>query len=130
VINITLYKNQWDRERQTLIKAAKERSESALLDSDVEIDPPLKHYHSKSGAYQNNHFRDRDENGDNFGTDFVNCNDPDQKSLKQLAFENLGIQGNDYVYPVNKDGKVFEITKMPRRRIFVNHTEEVTKSEF
>ena len=107
-LDIVKMKPTWDKENQADSEAANERLTSTLIDSDIEIDPPIRTIKPSVGyplSVRSNNIQ------------FEGCGEGNEKSLKQLAFENLGIQGKDYQYPVNADGKIFNITKCKRRRV-------------
>jgi hypothetical protein len=108
-LDVTDLKTFWDKENEANSEAAQERLTSVLVDSDIELDCPPKTIKPSVGYP----LATRSNNID-YNSEYYN---PNEKSLKQLAFENLGIKTDECEYPVGPDGKIFTIIKTKRRKL-------------
>ncbi|CAI2359112.1 unnamed protein product [Moneuplotes crassus] len=98
---------EWGKERMEVERRAKERADMVLLDSDVEIDPPLRHYHCRGRKPLMNLLVEKNVIGE-FGR--KRREDAGKaRAMEKIEYENR--------YPVPVDGKLFLVHKVARKRI-------------
>ena len=111
-IDILQIYDKWDKEFDANIKATQERVDWILIESDVEIDPPLKY---------NRKYRSESSGGtlvkdDYFDWTGYTSNDINrEKSLLKLAAEQFDIEQTPLQYPTGNNIKIFNITKVKTR---------------
>ena len=106
-IDVLQINEKWDKEISANVKATRDRSDWILIESDVEIDPPLKYNRKYRSENSSTYIREDQLYENGYAMNEYNG----EKSLMRLAAENFDLDHSEMPVPTGRNIKIFNITK-------------------